>query len=137
MIGGLFAQAAADGESIASAYESCDFARAMRIIMQAADRANQYVDNEQPWKIAKQGPEEQNRLQEVATVSLNLFRQLVVYLTPVLPKLADDVATLVGGPITDWNQSQTPLENLPVSTFRPLMNRVESSQIDALFKICE
>ena len=130
--GGLFAQAAADGESIASAYESCDFARAMRIIMQAADRANQYVDNEQPWKIAKQGPEEQNRLQEVATVSLNLFRQLVVYLTPVLPKLADDVATLVGGPITDWNQSQTPLENLPVSTFRPLMNRVESSQIDAL-----
>ena len=129
---GLFAQAAADGESIASAYESCDFARAMRIIMQAADRANQYVDNEQPWKLAKQGPQEQHRLQEVATVSLNLFRQLVVYLTPVLPKLADDVAKLVGGPITHWQQSQTPLENIPVGTFHPLMNRIESTQTDAL-----
>ena len=130
--GGLFAQAAADGEAIAAAYESCDFARAMRIIMQAADRANQYVDNEQPWKLAKQGPKEQQRLQDVASVSLNLFRQLVVYMTPVLPKLADSVAELVGPPITDWHQSQTPLENLPVATFQPLMQRIESSQIDKL-----
>ena len=130
--GGLFAKAANDGEAVAAAYESCDFARAMRIIMQAADRANQYVDNEQPWKLAKQGPQSQQRLQDVASVSLNLFRQLVVYLTPVLPKLADDVAELVGDPITDWQQSQTPLENLPVATFRPLMQRIESSQIDAI-----
>ena len=130
--GGLFAKAAEDGEAIAAAYESCDFARAMRIIMQAADRANQYVDNEQPWKLSKQGPQEQQKLQDVASVSLNLFRQLVVYLTPVLPKLADSVAQLVGPPITDWQQSQTPLEDLPVATFQPLMKRIESSQIDAL-----
>ena len=130
--GGLFAKAAADGEAIAAAYESCDFARAMRIIMQAADRANQYVDNEQPWKLAKQGPQEQQKLQDVASVSLNLFRQLVVYLTPVLPKLVDSVAKLVGPPITDWQQSQTPLENLPVDAFQPLMKRIEPQQIDAL-----
>ena len=42
------------------------------------------------------------------------------------------VAQLVGPPITDWQQSQTPLEDLPVATFQPLMKRIESSQIDAL-----
>ena len=130
--GGLFAQAAADGEAIAAAYECCDFARAMRLIMQAADRANLYVDQEQPWKLAKQGPAAATKLQEVASVALNLFRQLVVYLTPVLPKLATDVADLLGGPIDNWDQSQTPLTGLPVAAFRPLMRRIESSQLEAL-----
>ena len=130
--GGLFAQAAADGTAIAAAYEACDFARAMRLIMQAADRANLYVDSEQPWKLAKEGPAAAGRLQEVATVALNLFRQLVVYLAPVLPQLTDDVAELVGGTIKHWDDSQTPLTGLPVAAFRPLMRRIEPSQIDAL-----
>jgi len=54
--GGLFATAAAEREAIAAAYEAGDFARAMRIVMQAADRANAYIDAEQPWKLAKAGP---------------------------------------------------------------------------------
>lgn len=130
--GGLFTQAATDGDAIAAAYECCDFARAMRLIMQAADRANLYVDQEQPWKLAKQGPAAAQQLQEVASVALNLFRQLVVYLTPVLPKLATDVADLVGDPITSWQQSQTPLTGLPVASFRPLMRRIEPTQLEAL-----
>jgi len=73
--GGLFAQAAADGEAIAAAYEAGDFARAMRHVMQAADRANAYIDAEQPWKLAKAGPEAAGRLQDVASVAVNLFRQ--------------------------------------------------------------
>ena len=62
--GGLFAAAAADGIAIAEAYEQCDFARAMRTIMLAADRANAYVDAEQPWKLAKAGPGSARRLQD-------------------------------------------------------------------------
>jgi methionyl-tRNA synthetase len=130
--GGLFVRAAADGEDIAAAYEACDFARAMRLIMLAADRANLYVDTEQPWKLAKAGPEAAGRLRDVASVAINLFRQLVVYLTPVLPKLAADVGRLVGGPIERWEQSRTPLLGVPVGPFEPLMRRVEPAQIAAL-----
>ena len=132
--GGLFAQAAADGTAIAAAYEACDFARAMRLIMQAADRANLYVDQEQPWKLAKEGPAAAAQLQQVASVAVNLFRQLVVYLAPVLPKLADDVGRLVGGPIDHWDQSQTPLQGISVNRFQPLMRRIEPSQIEALLQ---
>jgi methionyl-tRNA synthetase len=130
--GGLFARAAADGAEIAAAYEACDFARAMRAIMLAADRANAYVDAEQPWKLAKAGPESAARLQAVATVALNLFRQLVVYLAPVLPKLAQDAGALVGGQIKSWDESQTPLSGIPVGSFTPLIQRVDAKQIEAL-----
>ncbi|MFM7185241.1 MAG: methionine--tRNA ligase [Planctomycetota bacterium] len=130
--GGLFAQAAAEGADIAAAYEACDFARAMRLVMAAADRANAYVDAEQPWKLAKAGPAAAGRLREVASVALNLYRQIVVYLAPVLPTLAAETAALVGGPIRSWDESLRPLVGLPVAPFKPLARRVESSQIEAI-----
>ncbi len=130
--GGLFAAAAADGAAIAAAYEECDFARAMRLVMAAADRANAYVDAEQPWKLAKAGPAAAGRLAAVAGVALNLFRQLAVYLSPVLPALAEQAGALVGGPICSWEESQRPLAGLPVGGFRPLMRRVEAAQLEAM-----
>ena len=130
--GGLFATAAADGAAIAEAYEACDFARAMRTIMQAADRANAYVDAEQPWKLAKAGPESAAKLQDVASVAINLFRQIAVYLAPVLPAFASQVGELVGGPILSWEESQRPLTGRPVGVFRPLMRRVDPSQIEGM-----
>jgi len=130
--GGLFAQAASEGSEIAAAYEACDFARAMRIIMLAADRANAYVDAQQPWKLAKGGPEAAGRLQDVASVALNLFRQLAVYLAPVLPEFATQVGNLVGGPIASWDQSQQPVVASSVGTFKPLMRRVEAAHVEAL-----
>ena len=130
--GGLFARAAADGDEIAAAYEQCDLARAMRAIMLAADRANLYVDAEQPWKLAKSGPEAAARLQDVASVAINLFRQLAVYLAPVLPAFAVQVGELVGGPIRSWEESRTPLAGIPVGTFTPLMRRVEAAHVEAM-----
>jgi len=129
---GLFARAAADGEEIAAAYEACDTARAMRAVMLAADRANAFVDRAEPWRLAKAGPAEAARLREVASIALNLFRQLVVYLAPVLPGLAAQSGRLVGGPIRSWEESQVPLEGLPVAAFEPLARRVEKPQLDAL-----
>src|SRR5262249_6188320 len=85
---GLFAEAAAAGGTIAAAYDACDYNKAMRLIMALADKANKYVDEKQPWKLAKD-PGKAAELQQVSTVVLNLFRQLVVYLAPVLPKLAE------------------------------------------------
>jgi methionyl-tRNA synthetase len=130
--GGLFARAAADGTEIAAAFERCDTAAAMRTIMLAADRANAYVDAAQPWKLAKAGPAAAAQLQDVASVALNLFRQICVYLAPVLPALAEQAGALVGGPIRSWDESQAPLVGRPVAAFRPLMQRIEKTQLDAL-----
>ncbi|MBN2194175.1 MAG: methionine--tRNA ligase [Polyangiaceae bacterium] len=128
---GLFAAAAEKGAEIARAYESCDLARAMREVMALADRANEYVDRKQPWQLKKQ-PGRDAELMDVCTVALNLFRQLVVYLAPVLPKLAADAAALLGEPITDWAQASQPLLGTPVGKFHHLMQRVDPKQVAAM-----
>jgi methionyl-tRNA synthetase len=130
--GGLFRQAAADGEAIAAAYEGCDYARAIRQILAAADRANQYIEQNAPWQLAKD-PHQADRLRNVCTVGLNLFRQLAVYLAPVLPRLARQTGELLGESITRWEQSQTPLTGTRVGRFQHMMKRVDRKQVDAMF----
>ena len=131
--GGLFAEAAAAGEAIAEAYEACDFARAMRLIMELADRANPYVENAQPWVLAKD-PKRQQELQDVCTVALNLFRQLAVYLAPVLPRLAEQCGQLLGDEITAWSQSQQPLTGISIGKFEHMLTRVKREDIEAMIE---
>ena len=131
--GGLFSQGAAAGKEIAAAYEACDYNRAMRLIMELADRANPYIDAQKPWVLAKQ-PGSAQELQDVCTVGLNLFRQIVVYLAPVLPKLAEQAGALLNDPITSWQQSQQPLVGTPVNPFTHLMKRVEKKDLEAMIE---
>jgi methionyl-tRNA synthetase len=129
--GGLFETAAKAGDEIAEAYRACDFARAMRITMGLADRANEYVDRIQPWNL-KKDPEKAAELQNVCTVILNLYRQLIVYLAPVLPKLADESAALLNSPIDSWSQASTPLVGTAVAEFKHLMQRVDPKKVQAV-----
>ncbi len=130
--GGLFAHAAAQGAAIAEAYEACDYNRAMRLVMELADRANPYVENAAPWNL-KKDPAKARELQDVCTVALNLFRQLAVYLAPVLPRLARQTGQLLGNPIERWEESQTPLVGTPVGKFEHMLKRVEAKQVEAMF----
>ncbi|HEY2414481.1 MAG TPA: methionine--tRNA ligase [Pirellulaceae bacterium] len=131
--GGLFVQGAAAGAEIAAAYENCDYSRAMRLIMELADRANPYIDAKKPWVLAKQ-PGSEAELQNVCTVGLNLFRQIAVYLAPVLPKLAEQAGALLNHPITSWQQSQQPLVGTPIAPFSHMMKRVERKDLEAMIE---
>jgi len=131
--GGLFDNAARVGDEIAEAYENCDFNRAMRLIMELADQANPFVEAEQPWLLAKD-PEKSQRLQDFCTITLNLFRQLAIYLAPVLPRLAEQSGELLNEPITHWDQSKTPQTGTPVNTFRHMLKRVEMKDVEAMIE---
>ncbi len=129
--GGLFATAAAQGDAIAAAYEDCEYNKAMRLIMELADQANVYVDAQAPWTLRKD-PAQADKLQEICTVALNLFRQLAIYLAPVLPRLAEQTGALLNQPIRDWDEAKTPLVGTPVSKFEHMMKRVELTQVEAM-----
>lgn len=131
--GGLFAHAAAAGKEIAQAYEDCDFARATRLICEIADRANPFVDSEQPWTL-KKDPAQAQRLQDVCTISLNLFRQLAIYLAPILPDLAERAGRLLNDPLTSWEQSQTPLVGTPVAKFEHMLKRIEVKDFEKMIE---
>lgn len=131
--GGLFAQAASEGEEIARAYDTLDYATAMRLIMAQADRANRYIDEQAPWTL-KKDPTQATRLQAICTVTLNLFRQLAVYLAPVLPRLAAQAGDLLHAPITSWHDASRPLQGTPVAEFQHLMKRVDPAAIEKLLE---
>ncbi len=119
--------------SIAAAYESCDYARAMRQIMELADAANPFVEHAKPWEMKKDA-ERQDELRDVCTVALNLFRQLAIYLSPVLPELADQCGELLGEPLTRWDQSQAPLLGKPVAKFKRMMDRVQAEDLQKMIE---
>ena len=99
--GGLFRAAAEKGDQIAAFYEDCNYNAATREIMALADKANKFVDDRQPWVIRKD-PSRDDELREVCSITLNLFRQIVTYLAPVLPELAIQTETLLNRRIADW-----------------------------------
>ena len=129
--GGLFVAAAAEADAIAAAYEACELSSAMRQIMVLADRANKYVDEMAPWTLRKD-PAQAGKLQDVCTVCLNLFRQLAVYLAPVLPNLAAQTAELLGGQLNSWEQVSHPLVGTPVRPFQHMLKRVELAQVQKM-----
>ena len=130
--GGLFARATVTGDAIAAAYEACDYREATRLCMTLADAANEYVDQKAPWTLRKD-PARAAELQQVCTVVLNLFRQIVVYLAPVVPDLAQKTGALLGDPIERWEQAGTPLTGSAVAKFEHMMVRVEQAKVDAMF----
>ena len=129
--GGLFAAGVVAGDRIAEAYQQGDYSRAMRLIMELADAANSFVENTAPWTL-KKDPNQQVRLQEVCTIVLNLFRQLCVYLTPVLPRLSEQCGSLLQREIVAWSDSQTPLVGTRVSKFEHLMQRVDTNKVQQM-----
>ena len=123
-------QAGAAG--IAALYDAREYGKALRDVMLLADKANQFVDAEKPWELAKEKGQD-GRLQQVCTDALNMFRLLTLYLKPTLPKVAAEVEHFLGLPPLAWNDAGKLLaEGHSIQPYKHLMTRVERSRIDAL-----
>jgi len=127
----LFAQFVNASDSIATHYENREYHAAMREIMELADHANQYIDEKEPWVIAKQEGKEKE-LQDICSVGINLFKQLITYLKPVLPAMAQHAETFLNVDSLDWNSLQQPLVSHNINKFKPLMTRVEKEKIEKM-----
>jgi methionyl-tRNA synthetase len=119
-------------EEIAGYYEARDSGRAIRRIMALADQVNQYVDQHQPWKLAKHGGKERE-LHVVCTTLINAFRLLALYLKPVLPKLVQRAEEFLNIAPLHWRDAGHLLPPAHViNPYEHLMTRVEGKQVDAL-----
>jgi methionyl-tRNA synthetase len=129
--GGLFATAAAESEAIAQAYASCDYGGALRRIMALADRANEFVEARAPWAL-KKDLAKADELAAACTVSLNLFRQLCIYLAPVLPELAQKAAELLGASCSVWSDAAKPVLGITLAPFQHLVVRLDPAKTQAM-----
>lgn len=117
--------------SIAEAYEARDFGRAMREIMALADRANAWIADKAPWSLAKQEGK-QDEVQAICAQGVNLFRQLVIFLKPVLPLLAADAEAFLNVAPLTWDDHLSRLENHQLNPFKALMSRIEPAKVEAM-----
>ena len=118
------------GDSIAALYEAREFNRAMREIIALADRANQYIDEEKPWVLAKDEALA-DQVQAVCSVGINLFRVLATYLKPVLPAMAAKSEAFLNCSL-DWTALDTALVSHELATFEPLLQRVDADAVKAM-----
>ena len=127
----LYKELTEASKTIADAYEGRSFSRAMREIMALADKANQYVNDEQPWVISKD-PSARDKLHNVCTQGINMFRVLIYYLSPVVPQLAERTAEFLNDPIDLWKRIDEPLLNHEISGFVHLLQRIQKKDVDAM-----
>ncbi|MEP5569942.1 MAG: methionine--tRNA ligase [Halioglobus sp.] len=118
------------GDGISALYESREFNKAIREIIALADRANQYIDAKKPWVLAKEEGQE-SEVHAVCSVGINLFRVLMTYLKPVLPAMAEKSEAFLNVSL-DWTALEGPLESHTLSKFKPLIQRVDPKQVEAM-----
>lgn len=119
--------------AIRDAYENREYATAVRRVMELADRVNEYVDAEKPWEQAKD-PAKAADLQRTASVALEAFRLLTLYLKPILPHTAERVEAFLHCGEQTWNTVNQPLSSAnPIEKYQHLMGRVDlKKHLDAL-----
>ena len=118
-------------EEIEKYYENREYSKAIKKIMSLADIANKYIDEKKPWIISKDTSREEE-LQVICTQSLNLFRSLIIFLTPVIPSVTRKVKLLFNEEEWLWSSAKTPLLNTKINKFKPLLNRIDTKDIEEI-----
>lgn len=124
-------EAVAKGDVIAQYFEDREYSKAIREIIALADTANEYIHEKEPWALAKQEGKAEEVL-GICSLGINLFRQLVTYLTPVLPNMSESVAKFLNVKDLNWDSRTTALTNHEITKFKALMSRIEKDKVDAI-----
>ena len=129
----LFNTFSSASESIASHFEAREYSKAMKHIMLLADLANRYIEEKKPWLMIKNN-DQTHEVQAVCTQGMNLFRLLMIYLTPVIPEIANKVKHLFDEEEWCWDNTKTPLLNTKIRKYKPLLTRVEKEKVDKMIE---
>jgi len=127
----LFAEFADASEKIAGHFEAREYSKAMRLVMALADKANRYIDDHKPWVMAKNA-DQLPEVQLVCTQGLNMFRSLMIYLAPVIPRTAAAAREFLSEDEWTWEDAGKPLLGTSINKFKPLLTRVDSKQVERM-----
>jgi methionyl-tRNA synthetase len=129
----LFAEITSSAEAIGAHYDQREFSKAMRLVMALADKANRYIDDRKPWVMIKDDSQ-LDEVQSVCTLGLNMFRSLMIFLSPVIPAVAEGAREFLGEKEWHWEDAGQPLLNSTINKFKPLLTRVEPDQVQRMIE---
>ncbi len=114
-------------------YRSGDYAAVTRLIVEVADAANGYVATQAPWQLARDEAQRE-ALHVVCTHALNLFRLLSIWLSPLVPAIAQRARTLLCEEWTHFSAADNPVLGTRIGEFSALTTRIEPRKIEAMIE---
>tara|TARA_B100001121_G_scaffold74312_1_gene65885 strand:- start:1068 stop:2717 length:1650 start_codon:yes stop_codon:yes gene_type:complete len=114
-------------------YENLDYSNACKRIMKLADSANQYIDHNQPWVLAKEKINEKEVI-KISSTSMNLFRILNICLEPIIPKTTSTIKEYLNLSEDSFEKVGVAIKNHEIQSFKPLIKRIEDNKIEKLIE---
>ncbi|MCX7999385.1 MAG: methionine--tRNA ligase subunit beta, partial [Leptospiraceae bacterium] len=118
-------------EEISKHFEELNYSKALKEILRLGDIVNKYINDKAPWVSIKTNPE---LARNVVTNALNAGRILMIYLKPVLPKIASQVFEFLGVHEQSYSNLNDFLEDKVINSYKILSTRVEEKNIQAMIQ---
>jgi methionyl-tRNA synthetase len=118
-----------DYDEIINLIDKKEYSKALKNIMNIADKINAYVSSEEPWNKAKNG--EEDKCIAICSEALNVFKDLTILLQSFIPSIADNIFLLLNA--SDFNYDDLSIDNLnEVQKFEPFITRLEKNDFDGI-----
>jgi len=118
-------------DEIINNYEGRKFSTNVRLISSMADDINKYLDEEKPWvKIKDKNNHE--LVQKICTDGMNLFRILIGYLKPVLPKISEKVENIMQCEPINWENIKDSILSKKIQEFKPIITRIDKDSLEGM-----
>ena len=120
--------------AIFSDYVTLDYSNAIKKIMKLADSANQYIDHNQPWVLAREKVNEKEVI-KISSTGMNLFRILNICLEPIIPETTSKIKLYLNLEQDNLENLESSIKNHEIQNFKPLIERIEDEKIENLTEV--
>ena len=105
-------------QNIINLYEEREYSKLIRLIMDLVDNVNKYINEQTPWK------KDLNDAVDICSTALNAFKIITIYLTPIIPNLAENAYKFLNLKNCSFDDVDT-LLNGQINNYESLLNRLE------------
>ena len=110
-------------ETIKDLFETRQYSKAIRLIMDMADSTNKYINDKTPWKL------DDKEALVVATTAINAFKIISIYLFPAAPELVTKALNILNIKDISYKNLELKLLSVDVNKYEPLLTRMEKLNI--------
>ncbi|MDC0166087.1 methionine--tRNA ligase [Gammaproteobacteria bacterium] len=109
-------------DEILGFYESRNYSKVVRLIMELADQVNKYINDKTPWK------KDIDEAVVISSTALNAFNILSIYLSPIIPNITKNAFNFLNSDNFLFSDIDKILLN-KINKYDPLLNRMEPIEI--------
>ena len=105
-------------ENIINLYETRNYSKLIRLIMDLADIVNKYINDNTPWK------KDDNEAILISSSAINAFKILTIYLSPIMPNITTEAFKFLNITDCSFDDINNHLTE-QINNYKPLLNRLE------------